>query len=169
MIHVPSTKVCRTCRTEKPLEEFHVRRDCQLGVAAHCAECKGAAQTTRVKALMQTNPQKVLGLQRNYGKTLGGKIMMSYHNMRGRVLGLQARKAHLYKGLPIMPRHEFYTWALKDERLKEVFAIWVASGYSKRLSPSVNRIDPALGYVAGNIEWLTHSENSRLGSISQRA
>lgn len=118
---------------------------------------------------MQTNPQKVLGLQRNYGKTLYGKIMMSYHNMRGRVLGLQAKKAHLYKGLPIMPRHEFYTWAVADCKLKELFTAWVTSGYEQRLSPSVNRLDPKLGYVAGNIEWLTHGENSRLGSIAHWA
>jgi hypothetical protein len=140
-----------------------------LGVAPHCAVCENAGKRAIVKTLMQTNPEKVLSLQRAYGKTLDGKIMMSYHNMRGRVTGIQRKKAHLYKGLAIMPRHEFYTWAVADHRLKELFAAWVASGYMRRLSPSVNRIDSKLGYVAGNIEWLTHGENSRLGSIAQWA
>lgn len=168
MNHVPTTKVCQTCRTEKSLEEFHIKADCRLGVAPHCGECANACRRSRVKVLMQTNPQKVLSLQRAYGKTLDGKIMMSYHNMRGRVLGLQEKKAHLYKGLPIMSRHEFYTWALTDIGLKRVFTAWVVSGYERRLSPSVNRIDPKLGYVAGNIEWITHGENSRLGATGPR-
>ena len=31
------------------------------------------------------------------------------------------------------------------------------------LAPTVDRIDPERGYSFGNMEWVTHSENSRRG------
>ncbi len=93
---------------------------------------------------------------------------MCYHNMRGRVFGIQKEKAHLYKGLELMGRREFYVWALTSPTYKRLFAAWVKAGYSRALTPSVNRVDSKKGYVAGNIEWVTHSENSSMGAKTKR-
>lgn len=88
--------------------------------------------------------------------------MRMYRNMQSRVRGVQKLKAHLYKGKELLPRDEFYKWANRSMLFWRLFSKWEASKYDRRLTPTVNRIDPNKGYVVENMEWLTHSENSRL-------
>lgn len=86
--------------------------------------------------------------------------MRAYRNMLSRVRGVQWRKAHLYQGLPILAREDFYAWSLANDEFWRLFQVWRAEGYERRICPSVNRINAAQGYLPGNIEWITHSENS---------
>lgn len=162
------TKVCRSCGEEKPLDAFTRHATCRFGVTARCSACIAVTARRRVKETMRSNPEKILRLQREYNRTRSGKVMMAYHNMRGRVEGIQTKKAHLYAGLEILPRRAFYRWAMTDTTYRRVFSAWVASGYRRNLAPSVNRIDSRKGYVLGNVEWITHGENSRLGAVSNR-
>jgi hypothetical protein len=105
---------------------------------------------------------------KRYEKTIPGFLMRCYRNMQSRVTGVQKKKLHLYRGLSILDRQSFYAWARNDWQFYGLWIDWVKSGYDRHLSPSINRIDPSRGYEPDNIEWLTHSENSRLGSISNR-
>lgn len=98
---------------------------------------------------------------KRYERTKKGKLMRTYRNMQSRVLGILKKKRHLYEGLPILSRSEFYLWANNSEEFHRLFDGWVASGYQCGDSPSVDRIDPTKGYVLGNMRWLTHRENSR--------
>ena len=102
-----------------------------------------------------------------YWKTPKGKVMATYNNMNGRVRGIQKSKVHLYGGLGILPRDEFYAWALANEDYLQLFKDWVLSNHDRKLSPSIDRIDTSIGYELSNMRWLTHSENSRLGAISK--
>lgn len=104
---------------------------------------------------------------KKYEKTKKGKLMRLYRNMQSRVTGVQYQKYHLYKGRSLLPRVEFYNWALGSKDFHRLYEIWVESGYDRKLTPSVDRIDSSLGYEIDNMEWVTHSENSRRGSISQ--
>lgn len=104
---------------------------------------------------------------KRYEKTRKGKIMRSYRNMQSRVEGVTHLKNHLYLGKDIMSRDDFYEWSLSDEYFNVLFDTWVYSDYDRRLSPSVDRIDSTKGYIAGNVRWLTHSENSRLGAMNK--
>jgi hypothetical protein len=104
---------------------------------------------------------------KKYEKTINGFLVRAYRNMQSRVMGIQKSKAHLYKGLSIMPREEFYKFSKGDRAFMRLWRDWVACGYTRVLSPSVNRIDPRRGYEIGNVEWLTQSENSRLGGVSR--
>ena len=99
---------------------------------------------------------------RKYERTKKGKLMRTYRNMQSRVQGILKKKAHLYSGLPILPREDFYSWAMASNAFHQLFDGWVASGYQCGESPSVDRIDANEGYVLGNMRWLTHRENSRL-------
>ena len=98
-----------------------------------------------------------------YEKTPKGFLVRTYRNMLSRVTGVQKNKAHLYKGKPILNKHTFYVWALTDKNFLELFKVWEGSNYSRKLTPSIDRIDPAHGYTLDNVRWLTHSENSRRG------
>lgn len=105
---------------------------------------------------------------KKYEKSPKGFLMRTYRNMQSRVKGVQWRKAHLYEGLPILPREEFYTWAWDDHTFWRLYKQWVQSGYDRKLTPSINRIDTFKGYEIGNIEWLTFSTNCSLGASSPK-
>lgn len=101
-----------------------------------------------------------------YRKTKRGYVVRKYLGMSQRVRGLVSKK-HLYAGKEILSKEDFYKWAETSEEFERLFRNWEMSGYERRLAPSVDRTDPALGYQLGNIEWVTQSENSRRGSISR--
>lgn len=98
---------------------------------------------------------------RKYEKTKKGFLMRSYRNMLSRITGVQKQKFHLYKGLSILPRYAFYEWSITHPNFNRLFDEWTIQGYPRKLTPSPNRIDASRGYEIGNIEWITHSENSR--------
>ncbi len=99
---------------------------------------------------------------KRYEKTINGFLVRAYRNMLSRTKGIV--KPHLYKGLPIMSKETFYTWSKEDSGFLSLYDNWIKSNYARKLSPSINRKDVTNGYVAGNVEWLTHSENSSLGA-----
>jgi hypothetical protein len=103
-----------------------------------------------------------------YEKTINGFLMRTYRNMLSRVTGIQHKKAHLYLGLSILTKDEFYSWAKRDEAFNELFSIWTKSEYNRLLTPSIDRIDSTKGYELDNIRWLTNSENSKGGALSKR-
>lgn len=100
-----------------------------------------------------------------YEKTPNGFLMRSYRNMKSRCTGLV--KPHLYKGLSLLPKEDFYEWSRSSPDFWRLYRCWVAADYDRKLSPSVNRIDTTKGYEIGNIEWVTHSVNSSLGGMSE--
>lgn len=94
--------------------------------------------------------------------------MRKYRNMQSRVTGVQKQKHHLYDGKYLLPREEFYDWALNHEGFWKLYGNWVQAGYPRKLCPSVDRVDSDRGYQLDNMEWVTHSENSRRGANSQK-
>jgi hypothetical protein len=105
---------------------------------------------------------------KKYERTVNGKLMRTYRNMQSRALGILKGKRHLYEGIDLLTRQEFYDWALVSPEFHRLYGQWVASGYRPGLSPSVDRVDSARGYTLDNMQWLTHSENSRRGATSKR-
>lgn len=105
---------------------------------------------------------------KKYERTKKGKLMRNYRNMESRVKGIQWRKAHLYEGKSLIPRDEFYEWAMSSAQFHRLFDAWEKSGYSRKLAPSVDRVDSSRGYEIGNMEWVTHSENSRRGGLRRK-
>lgn len=102
-----------------------------------------------------------------YSKTRTGFLNCKYKKMKQRVTGGHPTKRHLYLGLEILPKEDFISFTNADESFNTLFKVWEASGYDTKLTPSINRIDSNKGYTLDNIEWITHSENSRLGIISR--
>ncbi len=103
---------------------------------------------------------------KKYEKTKPGFLMRMYRNMQSRVTGVQHLKHHLYEGLELLPRGKFYGWANCNPIFHKLFDTWEKSGYDRKLTPSVDRIDPNKGYVISNMEFVTHSENSRRGALN---
>ena len=104
---------------------------------------------------------------KKYEKTINGLLMRKYRNMKSRVSGIQKQKSHLYEGKSLLDKEFFYDWALGSADFHKLYKDWVDSDYDRKLCPTVDRIDSSKGYVIGNMEWVTHSENSRRGSLSR--
>src|SRR6056297_1811348 len=104
---------------------------------------------------------------KKYERTKKGKLMRLYRNMESRISGVQHLKHHLYRGKCLLPRDDFYEWALSSPEFHELFDEWERSGYDRKLAPSVDRVDPSDGYKIENMEWVTHSENSRRGAVNR--
>jgi len=104
---------------------------------------------------------------KRYEKTKNGFLMRLYRNMQSRTSGVQKEKYHLYKGCDLLSREDFYAWAKSSCVFHDMFRAWEDSGYERKMSPSVDRIDSSKGYSIDNMEWVTHSENSRRGAKSR--
>ena len=104
---------------------------------------------------------------KEYEKTVNGFLMRAYRNMQSRVTGVQKLKAHLYLNKFLLSREHFYLWARNNSQFQNLYQTWKSANYDRKLTPSVNRINSDIGYTTENIEWITHSENSRLGSLSK--
>jgi len=101
-----------------------------------------------------------------YEKSVNGFLVRLYRNMKSRVTGVQKLKFHLYRGKCLLPKDEFYAWANSSPEFKMLFENWKLNNYDRKLTPSVDRIDSSDGYCLSNMAWVTHSENSRRGSLS---
>ena len=100
-----------------------------------------------------------------YEKTVTGFLMRAYRNMQSRITGVQKKKAHLYEGKTLLSREDFYKFANESKEFSQLYKTWKEQNYPRKLTPSVDRINSKLGYELNNMEWVTHSENSRRGSI----
>lgn len=142
-------------------KRYAKRSPCQHGaVWSHCRDCQRAnLRTYRARTANRVT--------RKYEKTPNGFLMRTYRNMLSRVTGVQWKKAHLYQGLSILPREQFYAWARGNADFWRLWRVWEASGYERRLTPSVNRIRATEGYELSNMEWLTHGVNSSLANHSR--
>lgn len=106
---------------------------------------------------------------KRYERTVNGFLMRAHRNMRSRTFGIQARKAHLYSHIQaVVSRDDFYAWSKADPSFSALWSQWVASGHDRKLTPSVDRIDSGGDYVLDNMQWVTHSENSRRGGASKK-
>jgi hypothetical protein len=106
---------------------------------------------------------------KKYEKTKRGFLVRMYRNMKSRTCGIQYLKSHLYLGLDLLDKQDFYQWANASAEFHEMFAAWETSGHCRKLTPTVDRIDSSKGYEVGNMQWLTHSDNSKKGNRSRIA
>jgi hypothetical protein len=104
---------------------------------------------------------------KRYEKTINGFLMRLYRNMKSRISGVQKEKYHLYVGKELLNKDEFYEWAKSNDTFLVLFDEYKKNEYDRRLAPSVDRVDSSKGYELSNMEFVTHSENSRRGSLSK--
>lgn len=97
-----------------------------------------------------------------YSKTINGLLCRIYHNMKGRISGVQKKDyPYLYAGKELIDRYAFYEWAKTNEEFNKLYISWIESGCDRKIVPSIDRKDSSIGYVLGNMQWVTFSENCR--------
>lgn len=140
----PSTKVCSLCG-----ETFSPTRK----QGRRCQPCRNAWQREKRRQTGNAYTKK-------YEKTPKGFLMRLYRNMKSRITGVQDA------GKTLLSKEEFYEWAINHPDFIDLFAQWSISAWDISLTPSVDRLDSGRGYEHGNMEWVTHSENSRRGGLA---
>lgn len=64
---------------------------------------------------------------------------------------------------PSYSLQEFREWLFAQAEWKQLFANWIASGYDRWASPSVDRLDDDLPYTFDNIRLVSYLENHQKG------
>jgi len=110
---------------------------------------------------------KTLNQIKKYEHSKKGFLRKRYWNMVRRVKGTDGVRRTSNIGLPICTMKEFLEWANNPE-FTRLWYSFVESGRLRSLTPTVDKIVPSLGYVIGNMQWLTMSENSIKGGANRR-
>lgn len=85
-----------------------------------------------------------------------------YAHMKARHDGRATHFSHC-EGKGLISREEFFAWCKLPENLSTFVGIWhdwMIEDFPLGLSPSIDRIDPELGYIASNLQWLTFDQNT---------
>lgn len=152
-------KECFKCHKTKQLADFYKHPSTKDGYFNKCKECS--------KQDTQANYSKNRSHYREYDKMrhrldINRILLFKYYGIRARS---ELEYYHSHKntvtGMPYLSKKQFMQWAEENmDKFMELYAVWAASGYSKKLAPSIDRINSKLGYTKDNLQWLTHSENS---------
>lgn len=94
--------------------------------------------------------------------TIGAFLSNCYSQMNGRVLGRGTKRPDIYLGKPILPKDAFFNWSKNHPTFLSLYKQWVTNNFDRKLTPTVNRMNPKRGYSLDNIEWLTNSQNCGL-------
>jgi hypothetical protein len=87
-----------------------------------------------------------------------------YVAMSERTKGNRTKRPDLYKNLPILPKDVFYNWAKNHPEFLKLYKRWFTSGFDRKLTPTINRMNSSKGYTLDNIEWMTNSQNCGLSA-----
>lgn len=190
------TRICRTCKKEKPLSEFNKDKRHSSGYATQCKECKRAYDRARYEKI-KNDPEfhsKKLQHGKKYRESHKEQIhkYSSEYNMRPEVI---ERKATWYQEkmskMTIEERLKLMVKRAKDRaKLKNVeFNItWEDIEYVNTCpileiplnwgeasneggrnidTPSLDRINPSLGYIKGNVKIISTLANMMKSSANR--
>jgi len=155
-------KVCNRCGKSLPIKLFNKHPNTADKRQNQCRPCRNQVQ--REYRNKKNGNEKTLV----YEKTEKGFLMRLYRNMKSRITGIQKAKFHLYEGKELLPKDEFYNWALGNKDFKRLFKNYKNNNYDRKLAPSVDRKKSEIGYTISNMQFVTHSQNSAKSSIQRK-
>ena len=99
---------------------------------------------------------------KRYRNNLTRLFKHKYSMMRQRVDG-RFRTTDSVIGKEMLSKEDFLDWCYSRssmEKFTPIYRKWEAEGYKRCDSPSIDRIKNSVGYVVGNLQWLTQRDNS---------
>ena len=109
----------------------------------------------------QQNRSRTPEYHRDRRRTIQGLLSQAWHGIKVRCEGRRPpEKVKIFKGLSYAGRDEFLRWARNDPGFVLCYRQWARSGYDKKLTPTVTRVDNTKGYTLDNIEFMSHSCNA---------
>jgi hypothetical protein len=154
--HLYKLKLCIDCLQEKPIGEFHRKRDAKEGVTAYCRKC-GNARSAKWQAdnAARLAPKRLKWRQKSPRPTLSVSL-------RG---ALRRRETENPATLDDLMK----IWEAQNGlcALSGIKMTW-AQGKLLSTSITMDRIDHMKGYSADNIRLLCHAVNAFLGRMSDQ-
>ena len=84
-----------------------------------------------------------------------------YKGILQRVNGTATRK-YSVEGKEALSYKDYCVWIKNNiDDFERLYKEWQESEYSRKLTPSIDRIDNTKGYTGDNMRWITHSDNSK--------
>lgn len=102
--------------------------------------------------------------KREYDKAYKRKFSVVVRNLflwaKYRTSGKYPGKYKTYKNVKLKCTvEEFTKYAEKSNQLKKVYEKWVENNYSRKFTPTIDRIDITKDYSIDNIQFLSNSDN----------
>lgn len=109
------------------------------------------------------NAKEALNSPTYYKSNFGAFLYRSWKYASQRVRGQGPRHCQqYYKFSPLMTLIEWFEAYFNDSALRDLYRTWQLSGFLRKYTPVPDHdTDSGKGYVVGNIEWVTQSENSK--------
>lgn len=189
-------RICRTCKQEKPLSEFNKDKRHSSGYATQCKECKRAYDRSRYEKV-KDDPSfhsKKLEHGRKYRESHKEQIKnySEEYNMRPAVIERKATwyqekmsKMSIKERLELMVRRASHRAKLKKVNfditwedieyveicpILEITLNWGETsneGGRNIDTPSLDRINPELGYIKGNVKIISNLANMMKNSANK--
>ncbi len=120
-----------------------------------CNKIKNLSEYSKVPTLLGTKAEcKICHAERVslYRRTKGGLVTRIYGGQKSS----SKRRGHIP---PSYTHEELKKWMFSKPVFHELYNNWALSGYLRRLSPSVDRIDDKEGYSMLNIQLMSWEDN----------
>lgn len=150
-------KECFRCHTLKPLTEFYKHPEMPDGTVNKCKECN--------KLDNQQNWHKHRVDKLAYDQNRHRYSIQRIFNHRYAGIGVRCRgvgRTYHVTGKDFLTKGEWNTWCYAPEtykRFMRAYELWVQNNFNEKFAPSIDRVDNTKGYILGNLQWLTKSEN----------
>lgn len=158
-----TTKICSDCGSKKPLEDFTAskvghRYGKPITHHAYCKMCNASrAREWRKNNTNYKGSGKIKAIPKE------NRLLMSAIRMR---LGQAKQRCKKYsKPEPVLTETYLYELFLKQEHKCALTGVTLAIERGHSLCLSLDQIDPALGYVEGNVQWLAWCVNRAKGDL----
>lgn len=150
-------KKCFKCNKIKSLDKFYKHPKMPDGTVNKCKECNKTENNVNRKNRL--NYYKNYDLKR-YRKNFTRLLKHKYRGMYERVNGIRSIRNSL--GKELCSYAEFIDWFNKNKKqFIKLYKKWEKSGFERKLSPSIDRIDSSKGYSIDNIQWLALTDNCK--------
>lgn len=149
-------KKCFRCSKILSFKYFYKHPQMGDGHLNKCKEC--------TKSDVRENYKKNIEYYRGFDKKrqrqdINRILSHRYNSMRQRVEG-RGIVNYRVGGMEILTKTDWNKWCQENmESFMEIYQAWEESGFNTKLTPSIDRIDPRIGYTYDNIQWLSKSDN----------
>lgn len=126
-----------------------------------CKECnKTDVRANYTKRLDQYRAYDKLRQRRSKRRIFAHR----YSQLKQRVEG-RAVRPYPVEGREILSYGDYCVWVTNNmDVFDDLYATWEQSGFSRKLTPSIDRINNDKGYTMDNMQWITVSDNSKKGA-----
>lgn len=150
-------KECFKCRKTKYLSEFYKHPQMPDGRVNKCKDCNKVEN----KENWWKRREEKLDYDKNRHRYSIPRIFNHrYAGIKTRCKGIG--RTYTVTGMKYLSKSEWKSWCYEPDNMKKFmnyYNKWMEAGFSNKTAPSIDRIDSSKGYIVGNLQWLSQSEN----------